>query len=290
MAGRAEPFAGKTAIITGGASGIGRALGAELVSHGAHVVLADVDGDEASRAAEQLTSANGSGGSVEGRQLDVCDRGAVRSLVDEIADRHGRIDFMFNNAGISMGGPTHEMTGAHWDRIIAVNLGGVVNGVLAVYPRMIEQGHGHIVNTSSGAGLAAPPLVVGYATTKFAVVGLSTGLRPEAARYGVRVSVLCPGAVDTPILDRPPEPGLPATASRPVTGRQYLTKLRQKPVAADRFARGALRGVARNQAIIAWPRSAKSLWYLQRLSPGLVQRISKAMAGTVTRDLVRPVD
>ena len=275
-------FASKTAVITGGASGIGRALGAELVAQGARVVLTDIDGDAVDRTAGEL------GGSTVGRQLDVRDRDAVRSLIDDVAARAGAIDFLFNNAGLSMGGPTHELTGAHWDRIIDVNIGGVVNGILAAYPRMIEEGHGHIVNTASGAGLAAPPLVVPYAATKHAVVGLSTGLRPEAALHGVRVSVLCPGAVDTAILDRLPPDDLPATASVPVTARQYLRKMRQKPIGADRFARAALREVARNRAIIVVPRSAKSLWYLQRVSPALVDRIARTMAKTVIKDLVRP--
>ena len=180
------------------------------------------------------------------------------------------------------------MTIAHWDRIIDVNVRGVVNGILAVYPRMVEQVRGHIVNTASAAGLVAPPMVVSYAATKYAVVGLSTGLRPEAALHGVRVSVLCPGAVETPILDRLPPDDLPATASAPVTARAYLKRVRQKPVAADRFARAALRDVARNKGIIVLPRSAKALWYLHRLSPALVERITRSMAGTVNKDLIRP--
>ena len=288
MVGRSASFANKTAIITGGASGIGLALGRHLVSHGARVVLTDVDGDAVSHAASEVEATSAQPVSIVGRQLDVRDRDAVRALVDEVADRDGAIDFLFNNAGLSMGGPTHELTGAHWDRMIDVNIRGVVNGLLAAYPRMIEQGHGHIINTASGAGLAAPPLVVPYATTKYAVVGLSTGLRPEAALHGVRVSVLCPGAVDTPILDRLPPSDLPALASAPVTARAYLQKMHQRPISEDKFARAALRDIAHNKGIIVVPRSAKSLWYLQRLSPALVERISRPMAANVIKHLVRP--
>jgi NAD(P)-dependent dehydrogenase (short-subunit alcohol dehydrogenase family) len=279
---RSTRFTGKTAIITGGASGIGRALGAALAAQGTRVVLTDIDADQVAIAADELS------GSVIGRRIDVRDRDAIAALVDEIAARDGAIDYFFNNAGLSIGGPTHELSGAHWDRMIDVNLGGVVNGLLAVYPRMIEQGHGHIINTASGAGLAAPPLVAPYAATKHAVVGLSTGLRPEAALHGVRVSVLCPGAVETAILDRPPPIDLPLTASAPVTARQYLAKVRQTPIDADRFARAALKQIAANKGIIVVPRSAKSLWYLQRLSPALVERISRVMAARVIKDLVRP--
>jgi NAD(P)-dependent dehydrogenase (short-subunit alcohol dehydrogenase family) len=283
----AEAFANKTAIITGGASGIGRALGSELAALGARVVLADIDGDEARRTAAALSGQSGSA-VVEGRQLDVREREKVQALVDDVVASHGSIDFYFNNAGISLGGPTHEFSGPHWDRIIDVNLVGVVNGLLAAYPAMIRQGRGHIINVASGAGLVAPPFVVAYAATKHAVVGLSTGLRPEAALHGVRVSVVCPGAVDTPILDRLPDSDLPPTTSAPVTPRRYLTEARQRPVAADRFARAALKGVAANRGIIVVPPSAKSLWYLNRLSPTLVERATSLLAKQVARSLVRP--
>jgi NADP-dependent 3-hydroxy acid dehydrogenase YdfG len=258
-------FHGKRAIVTGAGSGIGQALVTELRARGASVVSTDIDGDV-------------------DRVLDVRDADAFGALVEEV----GVPDLLFGNAGISLGGPTHELTAAHWDRIIDVNLRGVVNGVLAVYPGMVARGSGHIVNTASGAGLAAPPFVTAYAATKHAVVGLSLGLRPEAALHGVRVSVLCPGTVETAILDRLPDADLPARASQPVTARQYLTLLKQKPVAAETVARQTLDRVARNKAIITVPMSARSLWLLHRLSPGLVDRIGRTIAKRVDRELVRP--
>ena len=218
------------------------------------------------------------------RELDVRDLAGFRALVEEV----GVPDLLFANAGIAMGGPTHELTRDHWDRVIDVNLNGVVNGLLAVYPGMVERGSGHVIVTASGAGLAPPPFVAAYAATKHAVVGLSLGLRAEAALHGVKVSVLCPGAVGTPILDRLPDGDLPSTPTAPVTARQYLALVRQRPVAADRFARLALKGVARNRAIIAEPASARPLWYLNRLSPSLVGRISTRLARRVDRDLVSP--
>ena len=260
-----ESFANRTALVTGGASGIGAALAGELRSRGATVMTTDIEGDV-------------------DRRLDVRDLEAFRSLVVET----GVPDLLFANAGISMGGPTHELTRAHWDRVIDVNLNGVVNALLAVYPGMVERGSGHVVATASGAGLAAPPFVAAYAATKHAVVGLGLGLRPEAALHGLRVSVLCPGAVETPILDRMPADDLPATQTTLVTARQYLSLLKQKPVAADRFARLALGGVARNRAIIAVPASARTLWYLHRLSPSVIGRISDSIARRVDRELLHP--
>lgn len=292
-----DHFAGRSVIITGGASGIGRALGSALVAAGANVVLADIDAEgvaeTAGAMAERAAVVDGGRpgsvtGSVIGSPVDVCDAGAVQALVDDVVERFGRLDLLFNNAGISMGGPAHELTAAHWDAIIDVNLRGVVHGILAAYPRMIEQGHGHIVNTASGVGLAAPPFVVPYATTKHAVVGLSTGLRPEASLRGVRVGVLCPGAVETPILDRLPAADLPVTSSAPVTARRYLRTVGQRPMSADAFARRALLGVARNRSIIVVPRAAKSLWYLQRLSPSIVDSLDRVIARRVDHHLIRP--
>jgi short-subunit dehydrogenase len=153
---------------------------------------------------------------------------------------------------------------------------------------MVERGSGHVVFTASAAGLAAPPFVVAYAATKHAVVGLALGLRPEAALHGVDVSVLCPGAVETPILDRLPPEDLPARATSPVTARQYLSLLKQEPVEADRFARLALDRVARNRAIIAEPATARTLWLLQRASPSIVGRISASIARRVDRELLHP--
>ena len=285
-----QSFDAMTAIVTGGASGIGRALGAALADAGARVILADIDGEALARTVVELCDSDERQSRlIVARELDVRDRDGVRSMVEEIAARDGAIDFFFNNAGLSMGGPTHELTGAHWDRIIDVNLLGVVNGLLAVYPLMVRQGHGHIINTASAAGLVPPPFVVPYAATKHAVAGLTAGLRPEAAMHGVRVSVLCPGAVDTPILDRLPPADLPTRPSQPVTARAYLRRLHQKPIPADKFARTALRDVSRNRAISVIPRRTKTLWYLARLSPSMAERLSGSMARIVAADLVRPV-
>lgn len=282
----ADPFAGRTAIVTGAGSGIGRALAEQLAVAGACVVATDVDGDAAMETAGRINDVHVCG--VTAEPLDVRDRAAVHACVDRVISERGRVDLLFNNAGISLGGPTHELSGAHWDRVIEVNLGGVVNGVLAVYPQMIRQGSGHIVNTASGAGLVAPPFVTAYAAAKHAVVGLSTGLRAEAARHGVRVTVLCPGAVDTPILDRSVPIDLPATSSPPVTARQYLAAVGQKPISADRFARDALRAVAKNKRIVVVPRRAAALWYLHRLSPALTDRLIDALAARIDRKLLQP--
>lgn len=267
-------FDGATAIVTGGASGIGRALAEGLVSRGAQVVVADIAQGSAVAGASAI-------------ELDVRDADAVRAVVESVRAQHGRLDFMFNNAGIVLGGKTHEMGVAHWQRVIDVNLMGVVNGVAAAYPVMVEQRGGHIVNTSSAAGLAGSVLVAAYSASKHAVVGLSAALRPEAARHSVRVTALCPGSVDTPILDGGPPADLPVLASPVLTGREYMAMVRLKPIPPARFAEAALRGVARNKGLVVYPASARAVWYLNRLSPSLLDRAGRVTAGRIMRDLDR---
>jgi NAD(P)-dependent dehydrogenase (short-subunit alcohol dehydrogenase family) len=271
-------FRDRVAVVTGGASGIGLAIAAGLAARGARVVLADVNRERLERAATLTRS-------VATVQLDVRDAAAVEGLVADVVARHGRIDLLFNNAGIVIGGRTDEMGVEHWERVLDVNLMGVVHGVAAAYPLMVEQGHGHIVNTASTAGLAPAVLVAAYSASKHAVVGLSGALRAEAAQYGVRVSVLCPGSVDTPILDEPAPSDLAPLASPVLTGREYMKFVGLKPIPPEQFAQAALRGVARNRAVIVAPASAKAVWYLQRVAPGLVERAGRRTMRRVTREL-----
>jgi NAD(P)-dependent dehydrogenase (short-subunit alcohol dehydrogenase family) len=267
------------AIVTGGASGIGRALGAALVRRGDQVVLADVEGDAAGQVAEQLTAEGP--GAASGAAVDVRDAAAVAALVEDTATRHGRLDLMVNNAGLSIGGPVEELAPAHWDRAIDVNLRGVVHGVQAAYPVMLRQGSGHIVNTASLAGLVPTPRWTPYSATKWAVVGLSLSLRGEAAPRGVRVSVVCPGGVDTPILDKGMPSDLPRVPTMEATDtRAVITKLSGGHLyTADALAADVLHGMDRNRAVIVAPRQARVMWRLMRLSPSVLLRLGAATGG-----------
>jgi short-subunit dehydrogenase len=199
-------------------------------------------------------------------------------MVERVVSEHGRIDYLFNNAGIGIGGEAHELVTAHYDRIIDINIRGVVHGVAAAYPIMVKQRSGHIVNTASMAGLLPVPLVVPYVMTKHAVVGLSLALRVEAAGYGVQVSALCPSAVETPILDAEMPSDLPKTSWR-ANGRRFLTSLGDEPYPVDRLAEDAIRGVECNRALIIAPRSARTAALLYRLAPSLiVRKLDKALA------------
>ena len=183
------------AIVTGGGSGIGEALGKALARRGALAILADRRPSEAERVAATIRR---EGGRAEAHPLDVRDASAFGALVADVMARHGRLDYLFNNAGIGVAGETKDLAIDDWRAIVEVNVMGVVHGVHAAYPRMASQGFGHVVNTASMAGLMPSPMTVPYGMTKYAVVGLSRSLRAEGAHYGVRVTALCPGVIRTP--------------------------------------------------------------------------------------------
>jgi len=261
-----DAFAGKTAIVTGGGSGIGAAIARALAARGATVVIADIDEPAAKTVAGAIVSA---GGQASIAVLDVRDAVAVADLVSQTAAERGELGLMFNNAGIAVGGLAEQLTLEHWDRVIDVNLRGVVHGVHAAYPVMLRQGHGHIVNTASLAGLLPGPGLAPYAAAKHAVVGLSLALRAEGASRGVRVSAVCPGFVDTPLLGRV-NAGLPQTemGADAATLARRLGKLYQPGA----LAQDVLRGVERNRALIVAPRSARAAWRTARYAPGLAMR------------------
>lgn len=262
-------FSGQSAIVTGGASGIGAGIGAALVSAGADVVLADLDGAAAEKTAAGLHGP----GSARGVQLDVRDAVAVQALVGDVVADAGRLDLMFNNAGISLIGETQELSVRQWDSIIDVNIRGVVHGVAAAYPVMIVQGGGRIVNTASMGGLMAAGLLTSYVMTKHAVVGLSLALRSEAAAYGVGVTAICPAAVDTPILDK--------GAFGRVRGRDYFLKGQgiRRPIDPDVLAARVLAAVEADEALVVEPVQARIAYRLQRLAPGFTQRASIKFVG-----------
>lgn len=264
-------FAGKQAIVTGGGSGIGAALCRALDLAGADVVCTDIDADAAERIVSTLSPR------ARAAHLDVTDAAAVQAAVDEVVKRTGRLDLMFNNAGIVWGGDTELLTLDQWNAIIDINVRGVVHGVAAAYPLMLEQGYGHIVNTASMAGLTAAGQVTSYVATKHAVVGLSMALRSEAAPRGVGVLVVCPAAVETPILDKGAVGGF--------VGRDYFLRAQGgNPYDADRLARDTLRAIERNKAILVKPTVAHAQWWMARLMPGLMNRMAmRFVAGQRTR-------
>ena len=254
-------FKNKTALVTGAASGIGLAISKELINRGAKVWLTDINEEAVKNAAEKI------GANAHAKHLDVRDADKFKQIVNHIREQEESLDILFNNAGIGIGGEMQDLDVSHFDRIIDINIRGVMNGIAATYPLMVDQGHGCIVNTASAAGLGPVPLLTPYAMTKHAVVGLSRSLRIEGAHYGVQINALCPTAVETPILDTTGPSDLPSKWKTGV--RSYISKL-APPYPVDKFANYALNKVAKNQELIVAPYQARIISMLNRLAPGLV--------------------
>jgi NAD(P)-dependent dehydrogenase (short-subunit alcohol dehydrogenase family) len=183
---------------------------------------------------------------------------------------------------VGVGGEARDFDIADWNDVIDVNLRGVVHGILAAYPLMIAQGFGHIVNTASVAGLSPAPMQISYTATKYAVVGLSRALRLEAKQYGVKVSVLCPGLVRTPIL-RGGRYGRFKPGLDPAMMAERLEKL--GPIEPALLARRVRRAVERNRAIIVEPKLWRLFWYLDRLSPRLFEKLGETVLRQARRQL-----
>lgn len=199
-----------------------------------------------------------------------------------MATRHGQLDVMVNNAGIALGGLLEELDHRHWDRGIAVNLRGVVNGVVAAYEVMRAQGSGHILNTASLAGLVPAPAMLPYTTTKHAVVGMSSALRAEAAGLGIQVSVLCPGFVDTPLLDEVYE--APASFENGSV-RQSVRMVQPRFLTAELVGKRAVDGLAANKATIAVGSMAQVMWRVNRLSPSAARAVCRVQVAVHRRML-----
>lgn len=191
---------GKTAFITGGASGIGLGIARTFVAAGMNVVLADLRQDHLDAALEGFRS-RGQSRNVHGIQLDVTDRAGMAAAADEAERVFGKLHVAVNNAGIGIEGPLKEATYDDWDFGIGVNLGGVINGVQTLVPRIRAHGEGgHVVNTASLAALVTMPAhMVMYVTAKAGVIALSEAIRAELAQDNIGVTVLCPGPIKSNI-------------------------------------------------------------------------------------------
>jgi NAD(P)-dependent dehydrogenase (short-subunit alcohol dehydrogenase family) len=195
-----QELQGKVAVVTGGASGIGRAVADAAAAAGMKVVLADIE-EAALKEAEATLAATGA--EVLSVATDVSVAASVDDLRDKALARFGAVHLVHNNAGVAVGGPLWTVTEADWEWVLGVNLWGVIHGIRAFVPVLLEQGEGHVVNTASLAGLTSPGLLGPYNVTKHAVVTMSETLYRDLRAFAspVGVSVLCPGFVQTRIAE-----------------------------------------------------------------------------------------
>jgi NAD(P)-dependent dehydrogenase (short-subunit alcohol dehydrogenase family) len=253
-------FEGKNVVITGAASGIGRGLAQALAARGARLTLADINGAGAQSAAAEIERAGGKASAV---QLDVADEPAFSRMLDAVQP----LDYLVNNAGYAMMGESRDMPYADWKRLVDVNLLGVLAGSLAAYRRMARQGHGHIVNVASLAGLLGSPLLTAYSMTKSGVVMFSRMLRAEGEELGVKVSVVCPSFIQTGIFDGASY----AAAEKDEVVKQIPFPVMPLAPAIERI----VDGVERNEAMIVFPGHARFLWRLLRWLPMLSRPLER---------------
>lgn len=193
-----ERIAKKVVVITGASSGLGEAAARHLAAQGAYVVMGARRSDRIENLAKELTSAGHKAIAVT---TDVTDCDQVKNLVDTAVETFGRVDVMLNNAGLMPLAPLERLKVDEWDRMIDVNIKGVLYGIAAALPYMKEQKSGHIINVSSVYGHVVDPGAAVYCATKFAVRALSEGLRKETKPYNIRTTVISPGAVSTELTD-----------------------------------------------------------------------------------------
>ncbi|MCA7921414.1 SDR family NAD(P)-dependent oxidoreductase [Burkholderia cenocepacia] len=258
-------FSGKVAAITGAGSGMGRSLAVELARRGCEVALADVS--ETGLAGTAALCAQ-HGVRVSTRRLDVADRDAVFAWADFVRAEHGKVNLIFNNAGVSLAASAETARLADLEWIVGVNFWGVVHGTQAFLPHLRASGDGHVVNTSSLFGLVAMPTQSAYNATKFAVRGFTEALRMELELDGAPVSATCvhPGGVATSIVDA----GRVDTSIHALTGQDEATHRRQanrliNATTADEAARQILAGVERNARRVLVGADARRLDRIARL-------------------------
>ena len=256
----AYEYRGSRALVTGAASGIGRAVALQLAREGARLYLTDVNADGL---AETVSLARAAGADVaEHRALDITDYDAVAEFAADIHDRHPAMDVVLNIAGISAWGTVDRLSHHHWRSMVEVNLMGPIHVIQNFIPPMISAGSGgRLVNVSSAAGLVALPWHAAYSASKFGLRGLSEVLRFDLARHRIGVSLVVPGAVDTPLVQTVHIAGV----DRDDPGVQrWVRRFSGHAVTPDKAAEKILAGVARNRFLIYTSRDIQALYAFKR--------------------------
>src|SRR4051812_3373188 len=263
MAHRDFELDGALALVTGAGSGIGRATSLELARAGARVLAVDIDEASAKETAGLCADVVGDATRFAAYAVDVADGDAMVGLAARVHAEHGPLDVLINNAGVGLSGRFLDTGLDDWDWIIGVNLRGVINGCHAFAPAMVERRRGHVVNMSSGLGYTPTPTEPAYVATKAAVLALSQSLRADWHAKGVGVSAVCPGVINTPIIDHTRFRGDRAEPDQ-VRRTQRLFRRGHKPELVARAVVGAIR---RNRSVVPVGFEARIGWILHRLVP-----------------------
>jgi NAD(P)-dependent dehydrogenase (short-subunit alcohol dehydrogenase family) len=253
-------------LVTGAGSGIGRATALAFAAEGARVLAADINRPSAEQTAAECS---GRGPAAQALLLDVADWDAVVDVAEKVRADHGALDVLVNNAGVGMGGSLTDMSIEDWRWIRSINLDGVVHGCRAFGPAMIERGSGHVVNVSSGLGYTASSAATAYCTTKAAVLSFSRCLQADWAPRGVSVSAICPGVINTPILDASRLLGAPAGSD---SARRRAEKIFRRGHKPETVAVAIVGAVQRNRPVVPVGWEARLGWGLNRLLPVAAQQ------------------
>ena len=270
---------GKTALVTGAASGIGRETALAFARRGADLFLCDIDETglaETERRALEL------GREVLCRRVDVASPEEMGAFAGAVHERAQAVDILVNNAGVGIAGGFLHTSLEDWEWILGINLKGVIHGCHFFAPAMVKRGGGgHIVNVSSMAGYLASETLAAYTTTKFGVLGLSEALRDELARHGIGVTAVCPGIINTPITDNVRMRG--PVMDRPDARPELIEIYQRRNYGPDRVASNILKAIARNRAVAPISAEARVAYYLTRFAPGLVRWINRKMGERARR-------
>jgi NADP-dependent 3-hydroxy acid dehydrogenase YdfG len=274
-----KDFKNKVVVITGAGSGIGKATALAFAKEGAIPVIVDKDLSRLELVKKEIEVF---GTKVFIKQVDVSDREQVRMLSQFVIDELGRVDVLHNNAGVSVGGKIEHTSLEDWEWLLGINLWGVIYGIHYFLPYMIKQKYGHIVNTSSILGLSATPSTGIYSTAKFAITGLGEALRAEVRKYGIGVTTVCPGLVNTRIV----VDGRIKTEDNSRSRKEnVITYFKNHGKPPEVVAKVILKAIKNDKAIVPIGLDARILWYIKRVSPGLYNILLNLAANYLVHDV-----
>ena len=263
---------GRTAVVTGAGSGIGRACALALAQRGAGLAICDVND---AGLAETATAAEKRGVPVLAQHVDVASADAMQAFAAAVHARVRAVDVLVNNAGVGLGGGLLESSLEDWRWIVDINLFGVVHGCHFFVPAMVRSGRGgHVVNVASMAGYCATSMMPAYTATKFAVVGFSESLREELAPHGIGVTAVCPGVIDTGIVQASRLRGAHGTDAARADMQRSFTRRGYGP---ERVAARIVRAIERDEAVVPVTPEAWELYLLKRVSPALTSLLSRTI-------------